>query len=117
MTEIELLAAALGVLAVWLTIRQNPWCWPIGLAMVVIYSWLFYEVKLYSDMLLQGVFAVLQLYGWWQWTRGGQHQHGRGVHEGHASFTCADIDHGQGVKGAPRSTPDRHHRQGNAGWP
>lgn len=79
MTAIELLAATLGVLAVWLTVRQNPWCWPIGLAMVVIYSWLFYEVKLYSDMLLQGVFAVLQLYGWWQWTRGGQQQQGRHV--------------------------------------
>jgi nicotinamide mononucleotide transporter len=47
--------------------------------MVVIYSWLFYEVKLYSDMLLQGVFAVLQLYGWWQWTRSSEHQHGRQV--------------------------------------
>jgi nicotinamide mononucleotide transporter len=37
--------------------------------MVVLYSWIFYEVKLYSDMLLQLVYAVLQLYGWWQWTR------------------------------------------------
>jgi nicotinamide mononucleotide transporter len=30
-------------------------------------------------MLLQGVFAVLQLYGWWQWTRGGQQQQGRHI--------------------------------------
>jgi nicotinamide mononucleotide transporter len=37
--------------------------------MVVLYSWIFYEVKLYSDMLLQLIYAVLQLYGWWQWTR------------------------------------------------
>jgi nicotinamide mononucleotide transporter len=79
MSTIELLAAALGVLAVWLTVRQNPWCWPIGLAMVVIYCWIFYDVKLYSDMLLQAVFAILQLYGWWQWTRGGNQQQGREV--------------------------------------
>jgi len=26
-------------------------------------------VKLYSDMLLQVVYAALQVYGWWQWTR------------------------------------------------
>ena len=71
MSVIELIAASLGVLAVWLTIRQNLWCWPIGLVMVLIYSWIFYDVKLYSDMLLQGIYAVLQLYGWWQWTRGG----------------------------------------------
>ncbi|MFK3775242.1 nicotinamide riboside transporter PnuC [Pseudomonas sp. NPDC089406] len=69
MSGLELFAAALGVIAVWLTVRQNPWCWPIGLVMVVLYSWIFYEVKLYSDMLLQLVYAVLQLYGWWQWTR------------------------------------------------
>lgn len=69
MSGLELFAAALGVIAVWLTVRQNPWCWPIGLVMVVLYSWIFYEVKLYSDMLLQLVFAVLQVYGWWQWTR------------------------------------------------
>ena len=76
MSVIELIAASLGVLAVWLTIRQNLWCWPIGLVMVLIYSWIFYDVKLYSDMLLQGVYAVLQLYGWWQWTRGGSSHSG-----------------------------------------
>ena len=37
--------------------------------MVLIYGWLFYEVKLYSGMLLQLAYALLQLYGWWQWQR------------------------------------------------
>lgn len=69
MSGLELFAAVLGVIAVWLTVRQNIWCWPIGLVMVVLYSWIFYDVKLYSDMLLQLVYAVLNLYGWWQWTR------------------------------------------------
>ena len=74
MSGLELFAAVLGVIAVWLTVKQNPWCWPIGLVMVLLYSWVFFEVKLYSDMLLQLVYAVLQLYGWWQWTRpGGKH--------------------------------------------
>ncbi|MBF4207456.1 MULTISPECIES: nicotinamide riboside transporter PnuC [Pseudomonas] len=69
MSGLELFAAVLGVIAVWLTAKQNPWCWPIGLVMVLLYTWVFYDVKLYSDMLLQLVYAVLQLYGWWQWTR------------------------------------------------
>lgn len=77
MSPLELIAATLGVLAVWLTVRQNPWCWPIGLVMVLMYSWIFFQVKLYSDMLLQLVYAVLQLYGWWQWTRGGERHDGR----------------------------------------
>ena len=79
MSGLELFAAALGVIAVWLTVKQNPWCWPIGLVMVLLYSWIFFEVKLYSDMLLQVIYAALQLYGWWQWTRAGEAHHGRQV--------------------------------------
>lgn len=51
MSGLELFAAALGVIAVWLTVKQNPWCWPIGLVMVLLYSWIFFEIKLYSGML------------------------------------------------------------------
>jgi nicotinamide mononucleotide transporter len=79
MSGLELFAATLGVIAVWLTVKQNPWCWPIGLVMVLLYSWIFFEVKLYSDMLLQVVYAGLQLYGWWQWTRAGEANTGRQV--------------------------------------
>ena len=79
MSGLELFAAALGVIAVWLTVKQNPWCWPIGLVMVVLYIWVFLEVKLYSDMLLQVIYAGLQVYGWWQWTRGGAQHQGRTV--------------------------------------
>lgn len=70
MTPLEIIAASLGVIAVWLTVRQNPWCWPIGLVMVSLYAWFFFEAKLFSQVLLHAVFALLQLYGWWQWTRG-----------------------------------------------
>ncbi|MFA0918183.1 Nicotinamide mononucleotide transporter [Pseudomonas coronafaciens pv. garcae] len=74
MSGLELFAAAIGVIAMWLTVKQNPWCWPIGLVMVVIYIWIFFDVKLYSDMLLQVIYAGLQVYGWVQWTR-----HGNGL--------------------------------------
>lgn len=79
MSWLELIAAGLGIIAVWLTVRQNPWCWPIGLLMVVLYAWLFYDWRLYSNLLLQVLFAGLQLYGWWQWTRGGERHDGRQV--------------------------------------
>ncbi|MFS2157181.1 nicotinamide riboside transporter PnuC [Pseudomonas sp. Pseusp122] len=69
MSGLELLASALGVIAVWLTVKQNVWCWPIGLVMVLLYSWIFFDVKLYSDMLLQVIYAVLQIYGWVLWSR------------------------------------------------
>ncbi|WP_286977986.1 nicotinamide riboside transporter PnuC [Pseudomonas sp.] len=79
MSTLEMFAAALGACAVWLTVRQNRWCWPIGLVMVLLYAWIFYDAALYSNMLLQGVYALLQGYGWWQWNHGGDKHQGVSV--------------------------------------
>lgn len=67
MNWIELLAAILSAWGVWLTTRRRPLCWPIGLISVLIYAWVFVSVRLYSDALLQGVFASIIVYGWWRW--------------------------------------------------
>ena len=71
MSTIEIIAVVLGLACVGLTVRQNIWCWPTGLAMVALYIVIFYQVKLYSDMLLQVIYVFMQLYGWWAWLRGG----------------------------------------------
>ncbi|MDG9923535.1 MULTISPECIES: nicotinamide riboside transporter PnuC [unclassified Pseudomonas] len=70
MTPLEIIASALGITSVWLTVRQNMLCWPIGLVMVLLYAWFFFYARLYSLVLLHGVFAAMQLYGWWQWRQG-----------------------------------------------
>lgn len=97
MSGVELFAAALGVIAVWLTVKQNPWCWPIGLVMVLIYVWIFFAVKLYSDMLLQVVYAGLQVYGWLQWTRHGNGLPGRAVTTLGGGSVMAGLAIGAGV--------------------
>lgn len=76
---IELIAASLGALSVYLMTQQKPAAWPIGLAMVLIYIWIFYDARLYSEMLLQIIYVGLQVYGWWQWLRGGAQQQGRAL--------------------------------------
>jgi nicotinamide mononucleotide transporter len=70
MSGLEIVAVILSALAVWLTARRHLWCWPIGLVSVLLYARIFLVAKLYSDLLLQLIFAVMQLYGWWQWKRG-----------------------------------------------
>lgn len=65
----ELGAALVSAAGVWLTARRSPWCWPVGLVSVIAYAWVFIDAKLYSDTLLQVVFAVLILYGWHRWSR------------------------------------------------
>ncbi|MCA8987618.1 MAG: nicotinamide mononucleotide transporter [Planctomycetaceae bacterium] len=70
MTFIEVIAVIFGLLCVWLTIRQNIWCWPTGLVQVVLYIFIFYQVKLYSDLILHVIYVFLQLYGWFHWLKG-----------------------------------------------
>src|SRR5262245_60139443 len=74
MSLVELIAVALGLACVWLNVRQHIACWPTGLAMVSLSIAIFYQAKLYSDMLLQVVYVFLQLYGWYAWLYGGPQQ-------------------------------------------
>jgi nicotinamide mononucleotide transporter len=67
MNGLEIAGTVLGVLGVWLMIRQNIWGWPVGLVQVTVYGWVFYQAKLYSDVILQGFFFVIQAYGWVHW--------------------------------------------------
>ena len=69
MDPVEILGVALSIAAVWLTTVRNPWCWPVGLASVLVYGWIFVGARLYSDALLQAIYAALEIYGWWQWRR------------------------------------------------
>lgn len=68
---LEVLAVSLGLVNIVLVVRRSVWNYPFGLAMVTIYAWLFAQpdVRLYSDAGLQVFFFVVQLYGWWNWSR------------------------------------------------
>ena len=68
----ELLGVLTGVVAVWLTVRQNVWCWPVGLVNVALFAVVFARARLYADAGLQGVYFALCLYGWWAWLHGGR---------------------------------------------
>lgn len=68
MTWIEAVATFFGILCVWLTIRQNVLCWPAGLVQVFLYIFVFYDAKLYADMVLHIIYVVLSIYGWLHWS-------------------------------------------------
>lgn len=70
MSPIEVIAVALGLVNVTLVVLRSIWNYPFGLAMVSLYAVIFFDVKLYSDALLQIFFFVVNLYGWWYWSRG-----------------------------------------------
>jgi nicotinamide mononucleotide transporter len=67
MNPIELIATALGFANQWLAVRQHIWCWPIGIASVALFAFVFWDARLYADAGLQLVYIVLQLVGWTRW--------------------------------------------------
>lgn len=70
MSRLEIVAVVVSVLGVWLTTKRSLWNFPFSLSSVALYAAIFYRVKLYADVLLQGAFAVILLYGLVQWLRG-----------------------------------------------
>lgn len=68
MSYLEFLGVISGAVAVGLSARANVWSWPIGVVNVVLFFFLFFQIQLYPDMLLQVFFFVTNLMGWWTWT-------------------------------------------------
>ena len=61
MLSLELVAVVLTLLAVYLTVRQIIWCWPLAMVSVTLYAVVFYDARLYADMGLQGLYLGLAL--------------------------------------------------------
>ena len=73
-SSLELLAALLGAISVYLSVRQNIWSWPTAVVNVVVYAVVFYQAKRYADMGLQVIYAALSIYGWYEWLYGGENR-------------------------------------------
>jgi nicotinamide mononucleotide transporter len=73
-SPLELIAALVGAVSVWLSVRQNIWSWPSAIVNVVLYTIVFFQAKLYADMGLQVIYAILSIYGWYEWLHGGENR-------------------------------------------
>lgn len=68
----EAVAVASFAWSVWLLAENRPLGWWIGLIGSVMYAWVFYEARLYGEILIQIFFIVTSLYGIWAWMHGGE---------------------------------------------
>lgn len=71
---VEIIGFVSGIVTVYLTVKENIWCWPTGIFNVVAFIFLFYSARLYADMSLQFVFLGLSFYGWYEWLYGGENK-------------------------------------------
>ncbi|TWO73190.1 nicotinamide mononucleotide transporter [Caenimonas sedimenti] len=69
-TWLEIAAVVLALAMVACNIREIHWGWPLAIASSLLYFALFWRSKLYGDASLQMFFALIALWGWFQWLRG-----------------------------------------------
>jgi len=67
---LEVVAFALAIVMVVLNMRVNALAWPLAIVSSLLYFALFWNSRLYGDASLQVFFALVALWGWWQWLRG-----------------------------------------------
>ena len=70
-SPVELVAVAFGLLSVYLSTREHIISWPTAIVNVGIFFFLFWKAKLYADAVLQLIYLVLSVYGWYEWLYGG----------------------------------------------
>lgn len=68
LSYLEVFAVMTALVSVFLAAKNNIHTWTTGIVSVVMFFILFYQVQLYSDMLLQGFFFVTSILGiiWWK---------------------------------------------------
>jgi nicotinamide mononucleotide transporter len=66
---IETLAVVLALAYVVLAIRQSVACWVAAFISSCLYVWVFFAARLYMDSALNVFYAVMAVYGFWQWRR------------------------------------------------
>ncbi len=71
MSPTEIAGFVLGLVMVVCSIRELHWSWPLAIISSLLYFFVFQNSLLYGQAALQLVFAVLALWGWWQWLRTG----------------------------------------------
>lgn len=71
MDPLEWIAAAFGVVSVWLSTREHIASWPTALVNTALYFVVLGRAQLYANAGLQLFYFSLSIYGWYQWKYGG----------------------------------------------
>lgn len=69
---IEVLGFVTGAACVYGVARQRAWNWPVGIINNIAFMILFLGAGLYGETVLQAVFAIVAVYGWFNWVRGAE---------------------------------------------
>lgn len=66
---LEIVAVIFGFLSVWLSKQNKIWVFPTGMISTLIFVYLLFKWELLGDMLINGYYFIMSIYGWYIWTR------------------------------------------------
>lgn len=75
MSPLEIFSVIISIIGVALTIKRNMLCWWFNFLAFVLYAYIFFEVKLYGETILQFLFMIVNFYGFYHWLKGKQQDH------------------------------------------
>ena len=66
---LEIIAVIFGFASVWYSKQNNILVFPTGLITTSIFVYLLFKWQLLGDMMINGYYFIMSLYGWYIWTR------------------------------------------------
>ena len=66
---LEIVAVVFGFLSVWFSKNNNVLVFPTGMISTVIFVYLLLKWELLGDMMINGYYFIMSVYGWFIWTR------------------------------------------------
>jgi len=66
---LEITGVVFGLLSVWFSKNNNILVFPTGMISTAIFVYLLYKWILLGDMMINGYYFIVSIYGWYIWTR------------------------------------------------
>jgi nicotinamide mononucleotide transporter len=66
---LEITGSVFGLLSVWFSKRDNILVFPTGIISTAIFVYILWVYGLLGDMLINGYYFIMSIYGWYIWTR------------------------------------------------
>ena len=68
---LEIIAVILGIASVWYAKKDDILVFPTGIISTLIYVYLLWKWTLWGDMMINGYYFIMSIYGWYNWARKG----------------------------------------------
>ena len=69
---LEIIAVFFGFLSVWFSKENHVLVFPTGMISTLIFVYLLFKWVLLGDMMINGYYFIMSVYGWYIWTRRGE---------------------------------------------